>query len=292
MQTLRLPTKRVSPLAMLAVALPSVALVGVIDHLTGPVAMSLLYYVPIVAVAWLSGLWPGVLVAASAGSSLLAVAILQAAHATPIIYWNSFTRAVTFAALGVAVSLLRKDRDKLHDLNERLQASLRTEAGLARTDALTGLPNGRSFREQLAHELARSQRDGTPIAVGYLDLDNFKRINDGFGHDAGDAVLRRAAAALSECVRDVDLAARIGGDEFVVALVSPGERACEMVGERILDKMRAIAREFPEAGFGATIGFAWFEKPPADVEVLLKQADDVMYDVKATGKGRFAVVRR
>jgi diguanylate cyclase (GGDEF)-like protein len=219
------------------------------------------------------------------------VALLQGGPSTGIIYWNSFTRAVTFLALGVFVALLRRDRDELHAMNNRLQLALEQESDLARTDALTDLPNARSFREQLAHELARSKRDGIAIAIGYLDLDNFKQVNDRFGHDVGDEVLRRTAKAISESVREVDLAARIGGDEFAIVIVDPADGACERVGQRILEQLESIALRYPRTGLGVTIGFASFQSPPADVEALLKRADDTMYEVKAKGKGRLEVVQ-
>lgn len=291
MAPLALSTRRVSAPILLTVALAFIALVGVVDWATGPVAMSLVYYLPIVAAAWLSGMWPAIATALASSTSLLTVALLQAEHASSIIYWNSFTRSVTFVALGLFVALLRRDRDQLNELNRKLNAALENEAGLARTDALTGLANGRAFRETLGRELLRSQREGGPIAVAYLDLDNFKKINDAFGHDEGDRVLRRTAVALTECVRAIDLVARMGGDEFVVAIVHPEEATCDNVGSRILEKMRALAAEYPGTGFGATIGFAWFHAPPPDVEQLLKRADDAMYDVKAREKGSFAVVR-
>lgn len=291
MTGLALTMKRVPAAWMLAGSLPFVALVGLVDHATGPVAMSLLYYVPIVATAWLSGLWPSLTIAVASGVSLHWVALLQAEQAGPVIYWNSFTRGVTFLALGAFVALLRRDRDRLDELNRLLQGALENEAELARTDALTGISNGRAFRETLTRELARSQRAQEPIAVGYLDLDNFKTINDRFGHDEGDRVLCRVADALVSSVRVVDLAARIGGDEFVIAISSPSDSSCETVGRRVLESLRAIAADYPGTGFGATIGFAFFETPPADVEVLLKRADDAMYELKATGKGSFAVVR-
>lgn len=291
MARLELTTKRYPAALVLAVAFPFIALVGVADWATGPVAMSLLYYVPIVGAAWLAGVWPGVLSALGAGASLTLVALIQAVHPMPVVYWNSLTRVVTFVALAFAVGLLRRDRDALDALNRRLNAALENEAGLARTDALTGIANGRAFRETLARELARSQRVGGAIAVGYVDLDNFKGVNDRFGHDRGDSVLRSVATVLTESIRAIDLAARLGGDEFVIAIVDPGERTCETIGSRIIERMRVVADEYPDIGFGATIGFASFQEAPADAETILKRADDVMYEAKMHGKGRFAILR-
>lgn len=291
MLRLAIPTRRVQAGWMLAAAIPFVALIGLVDYSTGPVAMSLLYYVPIVATAWLSGLWPSLLIAVASATSLHSVALLQAEHATAVIHWNSFTRGVTFLALATFVSLIRRDRDALDELNRKLAVALRNEEGLARTDTLTGIANGRAFRETLGRELARAQRDGRAIAVAYLDLDNFKKINDGFGHDEGDRVLRRVADALTESVRIVDLAARVGGDEFAIAISNPTDATCELVGSRILDKIAALAADYPGVGFGATVGFAIFETPPLEPETLLKSADDAMYALKSAGKGRFGVVR-
>ena len=125
----------------------------------------------------------------------------------------------------------------------------------------------------------------------FIDLDRFKLVNDGLGHETGDELLVAVSRRLTATVRRQDTVARIGGDEFVIALVSPADSTCETVGARILERVAAVAADYPGTGIGATIGFASFESPPADVEVLLKRADDAMYEMKQAGKGRFAVVR-
>jgi len=156
---------------------------------------------------------------------------------------------------------------------------------LAFNDALTDLPNRLLFLDRATVAFAHARRDATSVAVVFLDLDRFKLINDSFGHDAGDEVLRVVARRLREQVREVDTVARMGGDEFT--LLMPGIRhAGDM--ETISSKLcEAFRRPMPVAGrdivVNASIGVSLFPSDASDAEVLLRYADQAMYHVKQRG---------
>ncbi|HJS22554.1 MAG TPA: EAL domain-containing protein [Steroidobacteraceae bacterium] len=158
----------------------------------------------------------------------------------------------------------------------------------AHYDELTELPNRQLFKDRLAREIARSGRAGEALALLYIDLDNFKRINDTLGHDSGDELLRAVARRLSACVKQSDTVARLGGDEFLVivgALQGPEEAS--KVAERILAELAAPleigAREYQAR---ASIGIAIYPDDGATLEDLLKNADTAMYRAKEDGRGR------
>jgi diguanylate cyclase (GGDEF)-like protein len=160
----------------------------------------------------------------------------------------------------------------------------------AQTDGLTGLANRRLLAERLEDEVLRAARNGTSVSLVMADIDNFKQINDNFGHQTGDEVLRAFAAALDRSVRETDLAARYGGEEFVVVL--PGARLANAV--RAAEQMRkaAEALEVPSrhgeiASFTVSFGVAEFPTY-ANAEALVGAADAALYQAKRGGKNRVA----
>ena len=161
-------------------------------------------------------------------------------------------------------------------------------------DSLTGLANRALFRDRLAHTLQRSARSpGSRCAVLFLDLDDFKTINDTLGHGAGDEALIAVSDRLRSVLRGSDLAARLGGDEFGVLLRDlPDERRAIEVAERLLAALNEplhLADVFVEAG--ASIGIAIDAPSMQSVDDLLGDADIAMYRAKAQGKGRYHVFR-
>jgi diguanylate cyclase (GGDEF)-like protein len=152
----------------------------------------------------------------------------------------------------------------------------------ARTDALTGLLNHGAMQVRVREEIARARRDGTPLSFVIIDLDDFKRVNDVRGHQAGDELLRQVADVLHRELRPYDVVARYGGDEFVLLLPGSDEADARHVAERVRD---AVAGELVGA---CSLGVAqWHE--PLDADALLEHADRALLLAKRTGKGRVAV---
>ncbi len=177
----------------------------------------------------------------------------------------------------------------VRDITERREAELEREqllaklAEAARTDPLTGLLNRRVWREELDRELARAARQGTPLAVAILDLDNFKTINDDLGHLQGDEILRRSAAAFRGSIREGDLIARFGGDEFVCLFIGSEEPEALALADRLL----TVAPEEVTASAGVAI---WDGTESADG--LFCRADRALYAAKESGRGVVRPARR
>ncbi len=175
----------------------------------------------------------------------------------------------------------------------KLEAELKGERSalehMAFFDLLTGLPNRTLLSDRLRQVVSQSSRSATPVALIFLDLDNFKTVNDTSGHDLGDTLLRAVAARLAACVRAGDTVARWGGDEFVVLLPHTEAEAAAQVAHKILGALEA---PFELAGqklySGASLGLSVFPEPARDGDELLKYADTALYRVKETGKGSFS----
>ena len=176
------------------------------------------------------------------------------------------------------------------DITERRLAEERA-AHLALHDPLTDLPNRRLLRDRLERALSRAAREGTAVAVLYLDLEGFKEVNDEFGHEAGDRLLVAVAGRLRGCLRGSDTAARLGGDEFVVVLegVRGGGEALALA-ERIA---QALQEPFSvggaEAALSASMGVALSTVPHGPPEELVRSVDLAMYRAKGEGKGRVSL---
>ena len=170
----------------------------------------------------------------------------------------------------------------LHDITDR-KAVEEALAHRALHDVLTGLPNRVLLRDRIEQALQRTARSGRDVAVAYLDLDSFKRINDSLGHDAGDDLLSHVAERLTATVRPADTVARLGGDEFAVLIEDAGDDAAAEIADRIVEALREPLQIGDRQVVGsASVGLS-VSDPDASAMSLLRDADVAMYRAKATG---------
>ncbi|MFN3397477.1 MAG: diguanylate cyclase domain-containing protein [Sulfurimicrobium sp.] len=173
------------------------------------------------------------------------------------------------------------------DISLIKESQQRTEY-LANFDALTGLPNRNLFHDRLKHAVARASRQGDGFALMFIDLDDFKTVNDTLGHDAGDLLLQEAARRLEKCIRDGDTAARLGGDEFTVLLETSEQAAVAGTAQRIVEVLAAaFALRDGEVYVSCSIGISIYPDDGADDQILMKNADIAMYRAKQQGKSNF-----
>ena len=181
-------------------------------------------------------------------------------------------------------------------LHEALDTARKAQDELRRMahyDALTGLPSLHLLQETSAFLLSQAERNKQKVAVLFIDLDGFKAVNDTWGHDAGDDVLKEVARRLQLCLRDSDQVARIGGDEFVVLIAEVKDKtSAENVAKKIIASLSQpidmdCLDEDTQAQIGASIGIAFYPDHGKDMKDILKAADQSMYQVKKTGKASF-----
>jgi diguanylate cyclase (GGDEF)-like protein len=254
------------------ISLMLVALVGVLDYATGREwSFSVFYLVPVAFATWYSSTSVGYLVCGlSAAVWLIVDYTANNIYSNELIpFWNATVRLGFFVVTAYLVS--------------NLQARLIYEQTMARTDGLTGLLNAQAFKETSARLLELAERHHHETALGYIDLDNFKAVNDSLGHAEGDRVLQAVAYALNAGTRSTDVVARLGGDEFVVLLPETGREDAETMFGRIRQDLTEYAlNEGWPVGF--SIGVAVYRDVPTTVDEALEAADHLMYHVKATGK--------
>ena len=171
------------------------------------------------------------------------------------------------------------------DISERKQAEMRLEY-LAMHDEMTGLPNRQLFHDRLVQALERARRERHGVlAVMLLDLDNFKDVNDTYGHACGDDLLRLVAQRLQTCLRKSDTAARMGGDEFTIIVEEmSGREGCLLVAQKVLDALsKPMEIEGNVFHITASLGISLYPTDSEDVVTLLRQADIAMYQAKKRG---------
>lgn len=202
-----------------------------------------------------------------------AVVLTELAHAT----LREITLRQALTRLAEANRLLAEEMHKVGVLNERLSE-------LAHTDALTGLYNRRAYDQHLAREWRRVQRNGAPLSVLLVDADHFKAVNDQHGHAMGDQVLQVLASVLQEGARDIDVAARVGGEEFAVLLADTDATSAAGVAERIRSQI-AQAEAMPVAAVTVSIGVATLQAQEQP-DSLQHRADQALYMAKSQGRNR------
>ncbi len=227
--------------------------------------------IPVIAVAWTGGGRQGELFAATA-TMLWVMSDLGAGRVfseTWVPALNGLTRFAVYSLVAGLIGLLR--------------TSLRRERQFARHDMLTGLMNRRAFFQVGQEETDRARRYGHPIAVAFLDLDNFKQLNDSRGHDVGDAALKLVAQTMVRATRASDRSARLGGDEFAIILPESDFNAAQETGNKLADAInKALKKEFSPAS--VSVGIASFNSAAERFEQMVNAADALMYEIKKSGK--------
>lgn len=261
---------------VLALAACGVPIVGWIDYVTGhEVALSLFYLAPVSVAAWYAGWRNGLAIAIfSCVTWYFAELAAGAGYSHPAIHiWNALIRFGFFFVTALLVAKLRK--------------SLRREQYLARTDALTGLSCRREFEDMLEHDLALAKRNSSSLTLAYVDVDDFKSLNDAHGHTSGDQVLRGIGRTLKHSLRKADTAARVGGDEFALILPDTDSHGAREAISKLTHELRAAVRaDGYEVSF--SIGVVTFRDSAISAEHAVTAADKLMYEVKHQGKGAVA----
>ena len=253
-----------------------VILVSTLDYATGyELSFSLFYMIPVFIGTWYGRAWIGAFSCGISGISWLLVDLYATQYShSAIVYWNAAVRLATFSLLAY--------------LLEYLHRTLEAQALLAERDGLTGLINARTFKHACHGAFELAARHDRSLALGYIDVDDFKGINDVQGHSAGDAVLQSFAKTLSMRLRASDLGARLGGDEFAVLLPETDINGAQSFFNELhqnLDQL-ALHNGWP---IGFSIGVAVFRHPPSNADEAMLCADRLMYRVKRSGKNNIIV---
>ena len=177
-------------------------------------------------------------------------------------------------------------------LHREIEAKNKLLEEMAHTDSLTGLPNRRAIEEWAARQLRGAARHGFAMWVAHADLDNFKSINDSYGHDAGDRVLQKFGEVLRESTRASDISGRMGGDEFLLVMTHLDEKSTRLTVERLRKQFADLKFSFggETISVTASFGIAGFQgKEPPDFTKLVRQADKALYSGKRAGRNRVTV---
>jgi diguanylate cyclase (GGDEF)-like protein len=264
-------------LLIAAAAALGIGVVGGIDFLTGvEYRVYPLYFLPLSLAAWhlgRSGMIATTALCTVAWSGFNYAAGMQFSHPS---VWavNLLAQLAAFLVVGILIANLRD--------------SLQRVSRLSRTDPLTSLPNARAFHEAAEYTLNLARRYAHPITLAYIDLDNFKAVNDTLGHKGGDDLLRRVGELLRQCVRAGDMPIRLGGDEFAVLLPETGPEAARTMLDRLHSRLADELSQSP-GPVTASIGAVSLLTPTGDVEDLMRRADALMYAAKSAGKNRVCV---
>jgi diguanylate cyclase (GGDEF)-like protein len=257
-----------------------VLLVGILNHIAGPELSSTVFYlIPIALITWFTKRSIGFILSMLSALTWLIVDLSSGAtySFSDIPYWNGVARLSSFFILTFILSALKN--------------TLKQEKEFSRIDFLTGIRNRRYFIELVNMEINRARRYEHPFTMVCIDLDNFKTVNDCFGHSTGDILLRLVARTIQENIRVTDTVARLGGDEFAILLPETGRNIAEVMMQKVQKINLDILRKH---GWPVTlsIGVVTFMSPPSTVDETLRISDQLMYNAKNNGKNsiRYEVV--
>ena len=264
-----------SPVTVVSVALVIIVAIGVTDYYIGQNFSSALFYViPVLGVAWYVGLRWGLAISFLSGAGLMLTDWLFRADRHPFIaFWNAVFPFVFFILLVLLISTLKD--------------ALARELETSRVDPLIGLYNRRYFDELAGVEIERARRYDHPLSLAFIDVDNFKAVNDTLGHKKGDELLTALAGVFKRDLRSSDQVARFGGDEFVIMLPEAGGTDAARAMSKV---KRDVAVTAEGNGWPVTLsmGLVTYKGPPPALDEIVKEADALMYSVKDGGKDNMA----
>ena len=257
---------------ILAIAIGTVSILGVIDYFTGSeFSLSLFYLVPITIVAWARNKNTGLAFSVLCATVWLTTNLLAGQIFSNIFVgvWNTMIRFGFYATVTILLAELRN--------------ALEEERLLANTDSLTGAMNRRSFNQIAEKKMILAEVNRRPYTMVYIDLDNFKAINDTLGHATGDLVLKTVVDTIQTQIRNTDYLARLGGDEFAILLMDIDQENAKIIVERIqfslLEKMKTN-----KWNTTFSIGALTVLSMPESVDQLIRETDTLMYEVKSKGR--------
>lgn len=247
-------------------------MIGFLDYKTGfELSFSSFYLIPIIYISWFLGHKQGIIISLFASGTCFTADFLSGHEYTHwlIQYWNTLIRFTFFVIISYLLCKVKTLLHKEHDY--------------ARVDYLTGLANTRAFFEYAEKVIKRAKINNDSVTAIYIDLDNFKKVNDTEGHKTGDQLLQKVAYIIQQNIRTNDIAARLGGDEFALLIPHIDERRAE---EFVKDVTSKLNKEMSCNNWPVTfsVGIAVFQKVPETIDEIIKEADSLMYTVKKSGK--------
>jgi diguanylate cyclase (GGDEF)-like protein len=257
------------------IAIPIVLtlLIGGVDYATGfELSIGFFYLLPVAFAAWFAGRRNAIVISVLCAATWQMSDRLAGEHVSNslIPFWNALTRFGFFFVVATLIA--------------RIRLLLERERSFARTDFTTGVQNKRAFEEQLDAEILRCGRYGHSFILAYLDVDDFKEVNDAHSHATGDALLRDFASAIRSTLRSSDVVGRLGGDEFAVLFVETDGASAQSFVERMQAEVRERLREY-EWNVTFSVG-AIVAGGGSDADEVIHRADELMYAAKRAGKNR------
>ncbi|MBY0346165.1 MAG: GGDEF domain-containing protein [Neisseriaceae bacterium] len=266
---------KVTSASLFALAFVVIVLIWILDFAFGSsITINALYTFPVLFITWFLGMRPGLAMVALCCIALEMTHWVNELNGSNLLDWFSF-HVFAFGVITNQLILLTMT----HFLREKMTAL----TIWANSDPLTKLSNRRAFITTLEHEFERARRYHHAFAIAFLDLDNFKHMNDTFGHNEGDILLQAVATSMKTNSRASDTVARLGGDEFAVLITETNPEQAAMVLSKISTAIRdnCKARQWP---VGVSLGSVCFLAVPENPEIAIKMADELMYEVKKNNK--------
>lgn len=252
-----------------------VGIIGILDHITGyEFSFSVFYVIPVSLAVWSLGLRVGTLF-----SLLSAVVWVTADKMSGNVYshgiipfWNGFVHLLFLLIISYLLNIVRNNYTTMKHLSD--------------TDSLTGVMNGRGFEKAMRDIFPTASRLNHILSIAFIDLDNFKSVNDRFGHSTGDKLLTDLAELMKRSIRQSDIVARMGGDEFVILLMDTDYDTSDRIMTRIKNETELLMKE---NGWPVTFsaGMITFKSDLSTSDNLIKLADEIMYEVKNSSKNGF-----